>query len=61
MQVIVRQFGHRCDGFIGEAVPEYEGEDLRQEFKDVRRVTFPPSQSHCIKSITINKKYCITL
>jgi len=57
MQVQVRKAGHCCDKFYGTVTVEHVGKDLRQEFKDVRRVRFPPSMSHSIKSITIDKRY----
>jgi hypothetical protein len=61
MKVIIKQFGHRCHNFVGEAEPAFEGENLRQEFKDMLRVKFAEPKSHGIKSITINKKHCQTL
>jgi hypothetical protein len=59
MRVLIRKKGHRCCGLYGQAVRAYEGENLRQEFKDMMKVTLENHPS--IKSITIDKQYLFTL
>jgi hypothetical protein len=59
MRVLVQKKGHRCCGLYGDAERAFEGENLHPDWKEMYKVTLENHPS--IKSITINKKYLLTL